>query len=114
MRLIDANRLMKLYEGLEDKGLRIPIETAIQNIKDMPIVNTEEMKVQIILWDGKEMIIDGIEDYDECGEYWELTDINGNHSYVTDKIKYIGRPEVKTGSFGFMSEPEKRKLLGLL
>lgn len=113
MRLIDANRLLELYEGLEDKGLRIPVETAIQNIKDMPIVNTEEMKVQILFVDGRSMLIEGIEDYDECGEYWELTDINGNHSYVTDKIKYIGRPAVETGSFRFMTEPEKRKLLGL-
>ena len=114
MRLIDANRLIELYEGLEDRGLRIPVETAIQNINDMPTINTEEMRVQIIYADGREMIIDGIEDYNERGEYWELTDINGNHSYVTDKIKYIGRPAVKTDSLGFMSEPEKRKLLGLL
>ena len=114
MRLIDANRLIELYDGLEDKGLRIPVETAIQNIKDMPIVNTEEMKVQIIFWDGREMIIDGIEDYDECGDYWELTDINDNHSYVTDKIKYIGRPETKLVIMNFAQTPEKKKgLFGL-
>lgn len=113
MRLIDANRLMELYDGLEDKGLRIPIETAIQNIKDMPIVNPEEMVVQIIFWDGKEMLINGIEDYDETGEYWELTDINGNHSYVTDKIKYIGRPAGMPARVELVSIPQKRRLFGL-
>lgn len=111
MRLIDANRLLELYEGLEDKGLRIPVETAIQNIKDMPIVNTEEMKVQILFADGRSMLIEGIEDYDECGEYWELTDINGNHSYVTDKIKYIGRPEFRPKIIQLAPEPIKKKSL---
>lgn len=36
MRLIDADELMELYDGLEDKGLVIPIDVVIQNIKDMP------------------------------------------------------------------------------
>lgn len=32
----EADELMELYDGLEDKGLVIPVDVVIQNIKDMP------------------------------------------------------------------------------
>lgn len=35
-RLIDADELMELYDGLEDRGFVIPVDAVIQNIKDMP------------------------------------------------------------------------------
>lgn len=35
-RLIEAGSLLELYDGLEDKGLMIPIDVLIQNIKDEP------------------------------------------------------------------------------
>ena len=36
MRLIDADELLELYDGLKGKGLRIPIDVLILNIEDQP------------------------------------------------------------------------------
>lgn len=70
-RLINANELLELYEGTEDRGLRVPVEVVVQNIKDMPTAYEpdkviKKLRISAYMVDGEYEPYDVINLDDAC------------------------------------------------
>ena len=67
------------------------------------------MKVQIIFSNGRSMIIDGVTNYTDHGDYWKIEHGQEQTSYIEGEIIYIGRPEVVPAAiFETVPIPQKR------